>query len=487
MIKNSVVEIIQKNQKNLHAIAIYSDGKSITYEKFFKDINQATNYLDQKANIRAGDKVIVAVNDSYDHIVLTFSLIYMGVISASALPSRVGGFKNSDFDYLITDTKSVEFNFRFPIIFLQKEWLSYDGADIFKTVSVNQLPRLFSTSGTTGEGKFISKSYDLLMSSALDIYTTTQHRSGSSPYINLMSFQTSWGFNTALGAFIHGDTYFVVAAEKHGELLDIMNNFSIKYIQGSPAQLNSFTKFLNKNSLHLSINCVSVGGARFPLSQIELVKKHLSKMVICGYGSAEAGVVAQIDSADSRFMLNEDMAAGEIAHGVSVEIVDADHQLVEDGTQGIVRVKTPYMVDRYYDNTLHNNSFNDGWFYPGDVGYMMNSVLYLSGRTGDVINKGGVKINPAAIEDFSITYPSIEDVAVIKVFNADGAENAAVLLVISGQKFDFDFFKAALLKKFGVKTPSYIYRVNKIPRNQNGKVLKNQLTDKFTELIRQQA
>ena len=122
-----------------------------------------------------------------------------------------------------------------------------------------------------------------------------------------------------------------------------------------------------------------------------------------------------------------------------MQIVDESNNILQDGFQGLIRVKTPYMVDTYYGDAVHIDAFKEGWFYPGDIGCVMNSVVYLTGRSGDVINKGGVKINPAAIEDFSITYPSIEDATVIKVFNDDGGEHAAVLLVISYQRLDFIF------------------------------------------------
>ena len=55
--------------------------------------------------------------------------------------------------------------------------------------------------------------------------------------------------------------------------------------------------------------------------------------------------------------------------GAEVEIVDREDRMVAANTVGLVRLKTPCMLQGYANSTIDDNSnFRDGWFYPGDIG-----------------------------------------------------------------------------------------------------------------------
>ena len=57
------------------------------------------------------------------------------------------------------------------------------------------------------------------------------------------------------------------------------------------------------------------------------------------------------------------------------------------------------MLTEYYlrpDET--EKSFSNGWFRTGDLGYLANSELYISGRKKDLIIVGGKNIYPQDIE-----------------------------------------------------------------------------------------
>ena len=69
---------------------------------------------------------------------------------------------------------------------------------------------------------------------------------------------------------------------------------------------------------------------------------------------------------------------------------------------GTVRYKRKNMINSYLnDEDASKVSFKNGYFYPGDLGKLdENGVLYLEGRTNDVINIGGIKLNPENIDQF---------------------------------------------------------------------------------------
>ena len=52
-------------------------------------------------------------------------------------------------------------------------------------------------------------------------------------------------------------------------------------------------------------------------------------------------------------------------------------------------------------------SFKEGWFYPGDRGRSNeNGLLFLTGREREIINRGGVKIDPVNVDEDVLAYPA---------------------------------------------------------------------------------
>ena len=71
---------------------------------------------------------------------------------------------------------------------------------------------------------------------------------------------------------------------------------------------------------------------------------------------------------------------------------------------GEVGVKTPYQVHEYLADSEETASrFRDGYFLSGDLGYVDDDgLLHLAGRSDDIINIHGQKINPHLIESEAI-------------------------------------------------------------------------------------
>jgi acyl-CoA synthetase (AMP-forming)/AMP-acid ligase II len=65
--------------------------------------------------------------------------------------------------------------------------------------------------------------------------------------------------------------------------------------------------------------------------------------------------------------------------------------------------------------------FRNGWVYPGDVGSEAEQGLVtLGGRSTEVINSGGNKVNPTVIEDVLKSFPGVRDAAAFGVPDALG-------------------------------------------------------------------
>ncbi|KAG9810064.1 acetyl-CoA synthetase-like protein, partial [Aureobasidium melanogenum] len=86
-------------------------------------------------------------------------------------------------------------------------------------------------------------------------------------------------------------------------------------------------------------------------------------------------------------------------------------------------LKGPVITQGYHNNPAANAAgfTEDGWYRTGDVmQFGENSdLLYIVGRTKDIINHNGLKIAPAELEELLYEHPFVADAAVIGVHDQE--------------------------------------------------------------------
>lgn len=160
-----------------------------------------------------------------------------------------------------------------------------------------------------------------------------------------------------------------------------------------------------------------------------------------------------------------------------IEAMDADGASCPPGCTGELRVRSDEIVTGYHGDTAQTEaSFRNGWFYPGDVGVIMpDGEIRIEGRTDEVMNLGGLKLLPGAVEDVIRFCPGVEDVAVFSVKATDDTEAPWAAIVRSDQ-FNGNELASRLRSRL---PPLQIAWMDEVPRNDTGKVQRR--------LLRQQA
>ncbi|MFE7814747.1 AMP-binding protein [Streptomyces sp. NPDC057433] len=132
-----------------------------------------------------------------------------------------------------------------------------------------------------------------------------------------------------------------------------------------------------------------------------------------GWGMSEtaAGVVdcrlSDVDTGDDRYV-----PAGRPHPGTAVRCVDDRGEPVPVETVGHLQVSGPSVTGGYLDDAEHTRrSFTaDGWFRTGDLAFVRDGVLTVTGRAGDLIEYGGVRCHSheieAAVEELDFVTPS---------------------------------------------------------------------------------
>jgi len=93
------------------------------------------------------------------------------------------------------------------------------------------------------------------------------------------------------------------------------------------------------------------------------------------------------------------VSCGKAIEGVSIAIVSDRGERLPDRTVGEVMIRSNSMLREYYRRPdLTENAIRDGWYLTGDMGYMADGHLFITGRKKDLIIVGGKNIYPQDLE-----------------------------------------------------------------------------------------
>jgi len=93
------------------------------------------------------------------------------------------------------------------------------------------------------------------------------------------------------------------------------------------------------------------------------------------------------------------LSAGTPIEGVAVRVVDAQGRPLPERTLGEIALQSHFMLSGYYNRPdLTEKAFQDGWYLTGDLGYLADGELYITGRKKDLIIVGGKNIYPQDLE-----------------------------------------------------------------------------------------
>jgi long-chain acyl-CoA synthetase len=199
------------------------------------------------------------------------------------------------------------------------------------------------------------------------------------------------------------------------------------------------------------------------------------------YGSTETGIAVWHSASEA---LRKPGTAGRAIEGGIVRILDSEGQALSPGEVGEVYVRQTALPDfTYHGNEKARAEVGrDGLVTVGDVGYLdEDGYLFLCDRKRDMVISGGVNIYPAEIEAVLIGMPGVRDCAVFGIPDEEYGEHlCACIEPEAGSALDAqavtDFLKARLAN---FKVPKTVSFLEKLPREDSGKIFKRRLRDPY--------
>ena len=161
--------------------------------------------------------------------------------------------------------------------------------------------------------------------------------------------------------------------------------------------------------------CIS-GGAPLPVEVRARFETLTGCRLVEGYGLSETSPVLTCNPLDG---LVKDASVGLPMPGTEIEIraLDDPARLLGAGEVGEICARGPQVMRGYWNRPEENAaSFIEGAFRTGDVGYRdADGYLFIVDRIKDMINNGGFKVYPRAVEEALYRHPAVAEAIVVGV------------------------------------------------------------------------
>lgn len=339
---------------------------------------------------------------------------------------------------------------------------------------------LMYTSGTTGEPKGVMHSSNTLFANLHAYIDMMELRDsdivlGASPMAHL----TGYGYLAMIPLMLNSTTVLQDIWEPK-RALHIIRTEGVTFsmasapfvadlchaVEDGEATSPSFTKF----------NCA---GAPIPPVVIQRAHELMGLTVCSAWGMTEIGAATITEPA--RALELSAVSDGRPVAGMEAKIVDPNGEELPVGESGALLIRGASLFAGYLKRPQLNHVTEDGWFDTGDLATLSaEGYVRITGRTKDLVIRGGENIPVVEIENMLYRHPAISAVAVVGYPDARLGERVAAFIAPKpGQTISFDDIRTYLdgLQVAKQYFPEKIEIVEDLPRTPSGKIQKFKLRE----------
>jgi cyclohexanecarboxylate-CoA ligase len=350
--------------------------------------------------------------------------------------------------------------------------------------SPDDITQLIYTSGTTGEPKGVMHSANTLMANILAY--AERLRLGKHDVVLMaspMAHQTGFMYGLMLPIMLRASAVLqdIWDATKAA---DLIRQEGVSFTMASTPFLTDLTRVVSETGSGVpTLKTFLCAGAPIPGPLVEQARGVLGAKIVSAWGMTENGAVTLIKLDD------DDLLAfttdGCALPGVEVKVIDDEGKTLPPGKIGRLVVRSCSNFGGYLKRPQWNGTDADGWFDTGDLARMdANGYIRISGRSKDVIIRGGENIPVVEVESLLYTHPAVAQVAIVAYPDQRLGERACAIVVPkAGQTLDFAEMAGYLKsQKLAIQyIPERLIVRDAMPATPSGKIQKFRLREMLSK------
>jgi len=526
----NLIEVLQRASKNLNESIIYikSDGSETvqSYPELWQDAQRIVAGL-RNIGLKPQDKVIFQLEDNQDFICAFWGCVLGGFVPVPVSIAPIYEPANNTASKLQNTWQMLEK----PLV-LTSASLSPDidnfsrvlNLENFKIATVDQLLKcepdlelhqskledlaiLFLTSGSTGMPKCVMLNHRNILSMTTGLILMGYFSSQESvlnwmPLDHVGALVSLSIMAVSLGCQqIHVPTELIVQnplqwldlIDKHQATISWSPNFAFSLICDRTVEINR--QQWDLSSMKFIINAGEPIVTKTARNFLKLLSRHglPNNAIHPAFGMCETSSGITYSDSFSLESSSDETSFVELGlpiAGAALRIVDDNEQIVTENTIGRLQVKGASVTAGYYKNPQANQEVftSDGWFNTGDLGFLNQGHLTITGRIKDVIIINGLNYYCHEIES------AVEELAGVEVSYTGACavrqpgSNTDKLAIFFNTSLNDDQSLLTLLKEIRACVvnkvrinPDYLIPVNKeiIPKTAIGKIQRSQLSQRL--------
>lgn len=331
------------------------------------------------------------------------------------------------------------------------------------------------TSGTTGTPKGARRPTPKGLGGAAAVLSRIPLKTGERIFVAAPLFH-SWGFATVqLGVSLRATLVLQRRFDAESTLRAIAQH-KCTALTAVPIMLQRILDLPEEVRAQYdlsSLRIVASSGSALPGTFVSAFQETFGDVLYNVYGSTEVSWGSIADPIDLRAAPS---TAGRPPLGTRVGILGDDGKAAPPGAYGRIFVGNEMLFEGYTNGT--SREIRAELMDTGDRGYVdADGRLFVSGRADEMIISGGENVFPQSVEEILAALPQVSDVAVVGVPDQEwGQRLAAYIVPREGVRMDEDQIRAYVNQRIArYAVPRDVYFVDRLPRNETGKVMKRLL------------
>ncbi len=501
----SVRSIITEQAKTYgskpYMVSIDQEEKELSYENLFRLGNQIAAFLAARG-LKANDRILMLSENSIEFISVFLGVQRAGGTIATANvemnrshireilgavnPSLVLVQEGLELEKLKNPNMAAEW---IPLGNWQSNGTSSgffraisdfdDQQDIDEVCSADDIAVIFYTSGTEAKPKGVMQTHSAVWPN-YDATAECVKLNNKSRIVDCRSYTWLSSQNMSLGGpLARGATVYMAKKFSRTRYFDWINKYKATMGVAVPTILNMFlNKPININAKELPhLQFIMTSSAPMLPENWRKFEERYGIIISQSAGCSEGGLMCS--------HLGPDRKIGTIGFPLkyqTIRLLDKNGNEVSEGTPGQIVVSGPQKSWGYLhpDGRVERLPLEH---QTGDIGKIdEDGHLTVVGRLKDLIIRGGVNISPIEIDDILSQHPDILDAAACGIPNKIYGEEV-VCYVIPRETADLSTENViSHCRKFlaPFKTPKQVIFVERLPKNQRGKLDRKMLTSMWT-------